>query len=151
LGCAIRSTTRNFNSFGTRWGASTEIAAYVYAPPLQPVNFYGIVPNLGKTGKARFAGVAGWRKFVNFARQTLWQSRALDVTIPGHGVTHFELAVTGVEIGEYWARATLAADLHGAQLSAFVSAKDTVTVVAQNAGDQPIHVSGTFNVECGPA
>jgi len=150
-GCAIRSTTRNFNSFGTAWGGSASMAAYVYAHPAQPVNFFGIVPNLTDAGKARFSGVAGWRAGVNFGERTLRTSRRLTIAAPAHGSATAELPLPGVVNGEYWARVAVNFDARAAHLSAYVSAAGIVTVVAQNTTSTAMNLSGVFTVECGVA
>jgi len=81
VACAIWSTTKRFNSFGTLWGTDAELSAYVYSLPAAAVNFHGIVPTPGTAGK--FAGVAGWRRFVNFPQQVLRRSRAMELAIYG--------------------------------------------------------------------
>ncbi len=151
LGCAIRSTTRNFNSFGTLWGATSDLAVYVYSLPSHPVNFHGIEPNLGGTGSARYSGVGGWRKFVHFPQQSLRTSHSLQIAIPAHGQSRTEIKIPGVAAGEYWARVTVNCELGRAQLGAFVSNADTVTIVADNDGDKQINLGGIFVVECGIA
>ncbi len=149
LGCAVRSTTRNFNSFGTLWGATADRAAYVYSLPTQPVNFHGVVPNLSNEGRARFGGIAGWRRGVNFPQNTMESWHPLSLTVPPHGTASCELHVKGVEVGQYWARACLNADDRGTHLSAFVSAAETVTLTARNPTGQPLALSGTCTLQCG--
>jgi hypothetical protein len=147
-GCAIRATTRNFNSFGTSWG-SEGVAAHAYDVPNRPVNFYGTVPNFGSVGRSRFSGVAGWRRTVRFPDHALVGSRSLKLDIPSRGHATAEIAVPGVTVGEAWARAEFNADSRGALLRAYVSAADTVTVIAQNPNDAPLSLSGVLAVECG--
>jgi hypothetical protein len=148
VACALRSSTQNFNSFGTSWGAEG-IAAYAYAVPSHPVNFFGTIPNHGSAGRARFSGVPGWRRMVKFPDHALTGSRSLKLEIPSRGHATADIPVPGVAAGEAWARVDVNADSHGAQLSAYVSAADTVTIVAQNSKDTPITLSGVFVVECG--
>jgi hypothetical protein len=151
LGCAIRATTRNLNSFGTLWGGSADNAVYVYELPADIVNFYGVVPNLSRTGKGRYSGVAGWRRFLNFSQQTLKGRRSLQIDIPARGETRTDVTVAGAISGEYWARVTANVDLRKAQISAYVSDTDTVTVVADNPTEAKITLTGVFTVECGAA
>jgi hypothetical protein len=149
IGCAIRASTRNFNSFGTVWGATTDMAAYAYSLPNHPVNFHGISPNCGNTGKARFSGVAGWRKAVKFPQQIFSGSQSVQVEMPPGGTSVAELTIPGVVPREFWAKVAFNSDSRGSQLNAFVSAPDTVTIVAQNIADRPIKLSGILSVECG--
>ena len=151
LGCAIRSTTRNFNSFGTMWGPTSDLSAYVYSLPRRPVHFHGIVPNLGRTGTGRFSGVEGWSEFVNFPTRVLRKSQPVEIDVPPHGQVLTEIKVPGAVVGGFWARVMINADARGAQLSAFVSAADVATVVAQNVTGTPLRLSGVFTVECGAA
>jgi pectate lyase-like protein len=151
LGCAIRSTTKNFNSFGTVWAASADRAAYVYSLPELPAIFHGIVPNLGNSGKARFSGVQGWRRSIRFPQQRLGASQPVNIPVPAHGAASAAIAVPGVERSEHWARATFNSDAHAVQLSAFVSGPGMVTVAAYNTGDTQITLGGVICVECGIA
>jgi Pectate lyase superfamily protein len=151
LGCAIRSTTRNFNSFGTLWGGSADRAAYVYSLPEQPAIFHGIVPNVGSSGKARFSGVAGWRRGIGFPQQRLDASQRVELAVPARGAASAAIAVQGVERGEHWARVAIDSDAHAVQLSAYVSGPGLVIVAAYNASDTPIKLSGVISVECGIA
>jgi hypothetical protein len=149
LGCAIRSTTKNFNSFGTLWGASSDRAAYVYSLPKEPATFHGIVPNVGDSGKARFSGVEGWRRSVSFPQQRLSASQPVNMPVPARGAASAAIAVRGVVAGEHWARATFGSDPRAVQLNAFVSGSGVVTVAAYNASDTQIELSGVISVECG--
>jgi hypothetical protein len=151
LGCAIRSTTKNFNSFGTLWAGSADRAAYVYSLPEQPAIFHGIVPNLNSNGKARFSGVDGWRRSIGFPQQRLGASQPVDMPVPARGAASAAIAVPGVERGEHWARASFNSDAHAVQLSAFVSGPGMVTVAAYNSSDTQIKLSGVISVECGTA
>ena len=151
LGCAIRSSTRNFNSFGTQWGPTAELACYVYSLPGSPVWFHGLVPNVGNSGRARFSGVPGWRRTVGFAQQALTGSKAIEVLIPPNERVEERITIAGVLAGQFWARVTINADSLGVQLSAFVSSTDTVTIVAQNGGSAPALMKGLLFVECGVA
>ena len=150
VACAIRSSTRNFNSFGTLWGAEG-LGACVYSLPPRPVNFFGTIPNLSTAGRWRFAGVPGWRHAVNFPDFALAGSRrlTLDISARGHATT--EIAVPGVNVGEAWARAEFNGDSRGALLRAHVSAVDTVTLIVLNPSDAPVSLSGVFVIECGIA
>jgi len=149
--CAIRSTTRNFNSFGTRWGPSTDLAVNVYSLPARPVHFYGMAPGSEHRGQGKFTGVAGWQQYVNAPQQPITASRKIKIEVPAHGRATATVEVPGVSVGDYWARATLNGDSKGIQLSAFVSAAAAATIVAQNMTDTPIELSGIFTVECGVA
>lgn len=151
VGCAIRSSTRNFNSFGTIWGATADRAAYVYSVPNHPVHFHGIVPNVGDNGKSKFSGVAGWRRAVRFPQQDFTASQSIQLEMPPHGRAEAHMTVRGVAAGEFWARVAMNDDPRGAQLSAFVSALDTVTIVAQNTVNSPVKLTGMFFVSCGIA
>lgn len=151
LACAIRSSTRNFNSFGTVWGATADRAAHVYGVPPQAVNFHGALPNTGATGRARFSGVAGWRRAVKFAQPAFAALQSLQFDMTPHGRAEAYVAVPGVAVGEFWARVTMYDDSRGTHLSAFVSSPDTVTIVAQNLSEHPFRLKGRFFVECGIA
>jgi hypothetical protein len=147
-GCAIRETTRNFNSFGTQWGGSAASAAYVYSLPLSPVNFFGIVPNLGDNGRARYNGVAGWQNFVNFSQQRTATSAALELHVPAMSQIRTTVVVSGVTAGKHWARVVFKGDPRRLLLSAFVSGSDRVTLIADNPTGAPIELSGMFTFEC---
>ncbi len=149
LGCAIRETTRNFNSFGTSWGDTAQTAAYVYALPAGPVAFYGLTPNLTESGRARFAGVPGWRSRVRFAQSNLGNTCMLNMHLDAHAQSSANVEVPGVAPNRYWARVTFNSDPRGTQLSAHVSADDTVKIVAYNMSERQYTLSGLFTVECG--
>lgn len=147
--CAIRSTTRNFNSFGTKWMHPSNNAVYVYGLPSTTANFYGIVPNVSGAGVSRFAGVSSWQGALNFPDYLLRNSKVWSVTVPARGQIITTISVSGVQPGAHWARANMNIDLQGVQLSAYVSAADTVTVLAQNNKDSSINLNGVLRVSGG--
>jgi hypothetical protein len=149
LGCAIRSSTRNFNSFGTIWAGTAELAVYVYSLPGQSAWFHGLVPNLSGAGKARFSGVPGWRRVVGFSQNPFTASKPVEAQIPSRGQLEERVAVPGVTAGEFWVRAAMTGGARGVQLSAFVSDADMVTVIVQNSLDSPVSLKGLVYVECG--
>ena len=149
LGCAIRSTTRNFNSFGTRWGPNVDLAAYVYALPRESANFYGITPNLGARGNGRYAGVDGWHAFVGFSQRNHRAARTMQLTVPSLGSVDVEMEVEGAIVGEHWARVAMNGDTRSVRLRAFVSTPGRVTIVADNPSKEPVELRGRFSVECG--
>jgi len=151
LGCAIRATTRNFNSFGTAWGLTGGRAAYVYDLPAGPVTFHGLVPNLGKARASQFGGIEGWRRFLDFPQLVMRASRASELVVPADARAQMDIDVAEVEVGAYWAKVTVNADSAGASLSAFVSKPGVVTIVATNLTRKSMKLSGVFTVECGVA
>jgi Pectate lyase superfamily protein len=151
IGCAIRSNTRCFNSFGTIWGRSAGAAGVIYSLPASRSNFYGLEPNFGSTGKSRFSGVPGWRRFVSFPDASLVASRTVDVEVAPHGLIDFDMSVPCVVVAEYWATAVFNADLKGVQLNAFVSKPGIVTAIARNQGNTSARLSGVLTVICGIA
>jgi Pectate lyase superfamily protein len=149
IGCAIRETTRNFNSFGTLWGPTSGRAAHVYSLPGRPITFFGTTPDIGKGGQGGFGGARGWQSLVNFPQQFLRVSHLLAMKVPAHDESFCEVRVPGVFPEQYWARVTATFEIHKVQLTAYVSAVDTVRIVADNLDDRQANLNGTFTVECG--
>ena len=153
--CAIRSTTRNFNSFGTNWSNAAGIATYVYGSPAGPVTFHGIRPNIAATGPSRFVGDvnSGWQLRVAFPDWVMRNWKFWNVSVPANGQASTTLTVAGVDVGSgvayFWARATSSSPLNGLGLTAYVSATDTVTVLAQNNTAAAIALNANIFVECG--
>jgi len=144
IGCVIGATARNFNSFGTQWGASGAHAAFIYGLPAGPVTFHGM--------KApRFGGIEGWRRYVAFPQGVIGTSRASALDVPADAHAQMDIEVGEVEVGTYWARVAINADSTGALLSAYVSKPGVVTVVATNLTHNAITLRGVFTVECGAA
>ena len=82
-------------------------------------------------------------------RPTLNASTAWSVTVPNLGQSTTTISVPGVITGSHWARANMSVTLGGVQMSAYVSAADTVTVVAQNNQSSSVGLNGTLFVEAG--
>jgi len=149
--CAIFSTTRRFNSYGTKWealpssGAST--AVNVLGIPSAPVSFSGILPNLSGAGEQQFTGVSNWTRSVHFPDFALAPANSSwVVSIPANGQQTLNITVPGATLGLHCARAAFTATLGACQLSAHVSAANTVTVVAQNNSATPVAINGTVVV-----
>jgi hypothetical protein len=151
IACAIRATTRGFNSFGTQWGAHTTLSAYVYSLPPAPVSFHGVAPMPGAPESTKYSGVPGWQRFVNGSQQLLGASREIKLEVPPHGKATTNISVPGVTVGGYWARVMFNSDPGSLQFKAYVSASDTVTIVTENPGDKMVRISSVFSVECGLA
>jgi hypothetical protein len=151
IACAIRSTTRRLNSFGTQWGSHTALSAYVYSLPTAPVNFHGVATTPGASGSGQFAGVDGWQRFVNASPQMLSASREIRLDVAAHGRATAEITVPGVTVGKCWARVMVNSDPGKLQFQAYVSAPDTATIVAVNATEERARISCVFTVECGLA
>ncbi len=148
LGCAIRATTRNFNSFGTRWAQTTEHAVHVYGQPEQAPTFFGLRPNL-ESGMARFSGAPGWRHWIAFPQLESATSHDLRLKVPARGSAVADVRVPHVVPEEYWARVECNRDTRDVHLSAFVSGVGTVTLAARNLTDTEVELNGTFTLTCG--
>jgi hypothetical protein len=148
---AIRSNTRNFNAYGVSLEGAGTYAAYAYSLPGRTANFHGLAdPNLSGTGINQFGGVAGWERAVAFPDLALKASTAwTGVSVPSKGQVSKTVTVTGARIGKHWARANLSVSAGNLQLSAHVTASDTVTVVAQNNTATAISFGATLLVEAG--
>lgn len=151
VACAINSSTRNFNSFGTVWRKrDSGYAAYIYGLPSMPAVFHGITPNVTASGASRFSGSpVGWQRGFSFPDLLLKTSKSWNVSVPSGGQASATLTVPSVQVGTHWARANMSIGLNGAQLSAYVSAADTVVAVVQNNTGSAIALNGTLYVECG--
>lgn len=152
VACAIRSNTRNFNSFGTKWINPLQYAVYVYSRiPSTSANFYGIVPNLSGTGPSQFSGWGkiNWQGALNFPDYVLTNSKTWSVTVPARGQAITTISVSGIHPGTHWVRTNMNVDLQGVQLSAYISAPDTVTVLVQNNQDSLINLNGVLRVSGG--
>lgn len=67
VGCAIRSSTKNFNSFGTRWYNPSGKSVHVYSNTPNKCNFHGLIPNLSGSGANIVSGYSqGWSDSVCF-------------------------------------------------------------------------------------
>jgi hypothetical protein len=150
LGCAIRETTRNFNSFGTLWGATSGRAAYVYSLPPRPITFHGTGPFSRDTGGGIFSGVSGWRDAILFPQLSVKRSRSLQLVVPAHDQRDLDISLPGVSPGTYWARVMFNLPLSTVQLTAHVRDQDTVTIAAYNLGNKEVRLNGTVTIECGP-
>lgn len=149
VACAIRSNSGTFNSFGTLWGAEASHAAFAYSLPERLVAFHGLVPNLSGRGRAQFGGVSGWLRSVRFPEFCIRGSAPLSAEVPGRSQRTFTLAMPGVQTGAFWARVTFEGDRLGLLMDGYVSAADTVTLIACNVTDQPATLRGTARLECG--
>jgi hypothetical protein len=149
LACAIRATTRNFNSFATRWAATNANAAHLYERPAEPPTFHGIVPNVSDSGPARFSGAVGWRDWINFPQAATASSHELRLEIPARGTATAVVPVPQAAPRRHWARVDLDRDAQDAHLSAFVSGPGAVTVAARSLTGSDVTLSGVFTVTCG--
>ncbi len=137
IACAIDSRTRRFNSFGTIWANPDANdgpqAVYVYGVPMQPAVFHGVVPDPTGSGPYGYAGIAGWERAISFPDYLLRSvSSGWNASVPPNGQTAKIINLKGVRMGRHWVRVNADGDLEGVQISAYVSANDAVTVVAQN-------------------
>jgi len=148
-GCAIRSTTAAFNSFGTQWGNVGTSGVSVYSVPPRPARFHGVSPNVSGRGKGQFTGSGDWLKGVSFPDASLRGAKAWKTSIAAGGRDTMTLRVAGVHAGIHWVRASMNCDTGGASLDAYVTQQDEVTVTARNPGRTAIDLDGTMLVDCG--
>jgi hypothetical protein len=145
----------NFKSFGTNWTNPNPngVAVHVYGVPTTPALFQGTVPNVSSSGTSRFTGVAGWQRGILFPdyiyKATGEWNQNIGGPIPALGQAMTTISVPGVIVGSHWARANMNVDLMGVQLSAYVSATNTVKVVAQNNQSSVVNLNGSLYVEAG--
>lgn len=67
VGCAIRQTTKNFNSVGCRWINPNGKSIYVYGNTSHKCKFHGMTPNLTGSGANIVTGYSqGWVDSLNF-------------------------------------------------------------------------------------
>lgn|GEM_PF-4988681 len=154
IALAIRSTARNVNSFSTQWSnghpTSSNFSIYVYGVPSRPAVLHGTEPILSGAGFVSGGG-SDWQRGISFPDYALRGSASWSVTLPGAGgamQATTQITVPGVQLNAHRARARLSVDQQGLQLSAYVSAANTVTVIAVNNSGNPISVSGTVYVDC---
>ena len=148
VACAIQSGTPSFNSFGTRWISET-FAAYVYGAPATPAKFHGVLPNVSGSGPSMFGGIVGWESGLIFPDYILKTSTQWSPTVLSNTQVTIAVNVPKAQLGLNWVRANMNVDLKGLQLSAYVSAPDVVTVVAQNLTDNTVSLNGNLSVACG--
>ncbi|MES1191661.1 MAG: glycosyl hydrolase family 28-related protein [Steroidobacter sp.] len=148
LACAIRASTRNFNSFGTLWGGVGGQGVYVYELPRGAINFHGVTPNMSKAGHARYAGVPGWHDRVSFPSCSYKSAKNLDVILGIDEQHLLSIDVPGVKAGEYFARAALTSDLKGIHMDAYVSKDNEVSVVLWNPTKHVVKLNGMVSVSC---
>jgi len=84
-----------------------------------------------------------------FTHQGFTGSRSVELELRPGGKEELRINIPDVAVGDFWARAVMNGDMAGAQLSAYVSGPDTVTIIAQNLMDRPVHLMGRLFVECG--
>ena len=123
----------------------------MYAIPAGPVIFHGIVPNVSGSGDSRFTGVSGWNRFVRFPDYSLKTAPfGFSPSVPSKGQATHLVTVAGVQPGMHWARVTALTDPGVAcQLTAHVSAANTVTVMAQNNSVVKATISAPLVVDAG--
>lgn len=148
LACAIRPNTRNFNSFGTRWAATAEHAVHVFGPPAQPLNFHGIIPNLSDTGPARFSGIEGWRRWINFPDSVFASFHELTFDLPAQGASSAIVQVAQVSPGHHGARVDFSGDMRDVHVSGFVSDFGAVTIAVRNLAARATRLKGVFTITC---
>jgi hypothetical protein len=147
--CCAFNSAPSFNSFSTLWKntGSTGTSVYVFSALSSAAQFHGTVPNVSGSGASLYTGVTGWQRSLTFPGYTLKASKAWSVTVPAAGQSTTTVTVTGVLLGSHCARANMSVSLGGVQMTAYVSAADTVTVVAQNNTTSGVALSGTLFVE----
>jgi len=153
LPCAIQYQTQGFNSFGTTWSNPSGGGVGFYGMPATPVTFHGFAnPNISSTsGDSNINGPTNiaWQSALRLPDLLLRNSVELSITVP-HGTQYaYPLAVTGVQLGYFWARATFGGNLNGVILTAYVSGTNDVVIVALNQTGSDVALAGNFFVECG--
>jgi hypothetical protein len=139
----------SFNSYSTAWSNTGEsVSVYVFNALPNSAQFHGTVPNVSGSGNSQFSGgFTGWQRSLTFPGYTLKASKAWSVTVPNAGQATTTISVPGTLIGSHYASANMSVSLGGVQLSAYVSAANTVTVIAQNNQSSSVNLNGTLYVD----
>lgn len=146
VGCAIRETTGEFQSFGTTWGSELSSGVYVYGKPKRPVAFYG----WDRVGN-QIHGSPGWGRAVMLNGTAFRESLDVDMELAAGANKTVSIQMPGVVPGEFVCRGTYSGRSAAISVHCYVDVPESVIVVVTNLGRTQERVVGRVLVMCEPA